>query len=491
MLNRLSQLRDMLTLSLTKLRTRKVRTFLTVAVMAIFAIVPILGSSLVTGLERFATSTPVSQLRDKNLAIDRSSSGFEESNADAATDPSAQKPVLSADKVKQTLESYEKSPGAIATGRVGTYAGLASLGESLSAPMVKFDLLPMPAPEGTDNFSSLPIRAWDREIFDPLVASGQSGALGGDGVIPILVSQDLLVQSNLEELRKIKDPDERRAKIAKDREAIIGKAGTLKVFPTWFENGGTSDVEVLDALTSTVTSTVKKDSPVELPVRIVGVTGGLIGELSRFGDDTSIVLPSDVALSHAKAKGLFNSVEIVFSAFSTPKERNQFVKESYTAEIFSDPVAANKTFFDGVKQFLKIVAAVLFGLLVIPVMFMLSKVLSDSTRETGVFRAIGARNRNILSIYLLYTIELALAAFALALAVAYGLALLLHIRYADNIARGIAAYADLMGSLSLVAVNPLHLTYIALALLASGILGASFPLFRALRRDPVKALRDE
>lgn len=125
---------------------------------------------------------------------------------------------------------------------------------------------------------------------------------------------------------------------------------------------------------------------------------------------------------------------------------------------------------------------------------MAGRVMTDSRRETAVFRAIGARRNDIRLIYLLY-----MTMFALIVAViAVGLGLLaawgLSIWQADSLttaARLMFIESNYAGQYSLLGIWPLTIVAVVGVIVLTGLVSALLPLARNLVRSPLRDMRDE
>lgn len=122
------------------------------------------------------------------------------------------------------------------------------------------------------------------------------------------------------------------------------------------------------------------------------------------------------------------------------------------------------------------------------------KMISDSRRETAVFRAIGAKKIDIAQIYLLYTVCISLLVVLFALLAGFVGALLMHGHWSAEITRqALVTYnaQDLDRIFTLYTLYVPDLAYLVAIALGAGLLSALFPLFRSLRRNPIKDMRDD
>lgn len=166
----------------------------------------------------------------------------------------------------------------------------------------------------------------------------------------------------------------------------------------------------------------------------------------------------------------------------------------FAATPYGNPRVALEDFVAGFLRFARyvlIVAVILAGLLM---MSAISRVIADSRRETGVFRALGAKRRDIVQIYLTYALYLASLSFVIATALALVAAFLLARAQANYLTVGaadlFAAYEN-PRTVWLVGIDPQQLLVIGAIALAAGLLGAIIPVTANVRRNPINDMRDE
>ncbi len=152
--------------------------------------------------------------------------------------------------------------------------------------------------------------------------------------------------------------------------------------------------------------------------------------------------------------------------------------------------SAKKTF----GKFFRIAALIVSGIAGIIMMGTVGRMIADSRRETAVFRAIGAKKLDIAQIYVIYVTCLSLLISLFAALAGLVLALYANGRWsADVTIQAITAY----NAQNLDKTFPLYAVYIPDLLilvglaLAAGLLSAIFPLFRNLRRNPIRDMRDD
>lgn len=128
------------------------------------------------------------------------------------------------------------------------------------------------------------------------------------------------------------------------------------------------------------------------------------------------------------------------------------------------------------------------------VWFMMTRVIIDSRRETAVFRAIGARRRDIANIYLLYSSIVALCIIIFALIGGVGSAFIVQLLYgtdATNYAQ--ASYGVFSGAeqFNLHSFTSPLLLELTVGIFLISVIAAVPPLVRNVRRSPIRDMRDE
>lgn len=482
----LLQLRDSLSLAFTKFKARKVRTLLTLITAAILAFILVVCSGVLSGFMRAANSTPQSALKDLHLAkvslqADPQYPNIGVSSPVAPTEESIarvpDKPEYGEDKARKYIDSLAK------TDKPSTIYFERSSAESSNASL---DFL-NPQPDPSDGFFYSPQLRWTSQaIVEPNLADGQSMQWKPGEPLPILISTDLVKQSHASELAKAETTSEKVKLLTRYRNELVGKTGNLKISSaTLSPDTAEPDSKVL------APRSADEDKPVTLPVRVVGFVQG-----ANFlnSDSPGYAIPYETTKDQPQLAELFKSATTAYPSFSTQQQRDNFLKANRASggvEIFSDPVAQNRELFSPFLNAFRIATIVMLCLMAVPMATTISKLLSDSQRETGVFRAIGARNRHIVAIYGLYGLLVAIGAFLLALVAGIGVGLLITSAYGDKVELGFSTITDASVSVNFAQPALSQLLTILFGLIGGVVVGSAIPLLRALRRDPIKSLRDE
>ncbi len=187
----------------------------------------------------------------------------------------------------------------------------------------------------------------------------------------------------------------------------------------------------------------------------------------------------------------------VFEGEKIPKEievRCKKYKPEFFASSFGSRAADLLSVKETFRQIILIVGAVFAAIATIIMMGTIGRVISDSRRETAVFRAIGFKRFDIIKTYLTYGLILA----GVTAAVAFGLALLvaniLNTQFAPMLtakANWIYCVRNFDLKFTLIGLNGELLGMIVLAILVIGLVATGLPLTRNIRRNPIRDMRDE
>lgn len=143
-------------------------------------------------------------------------------------------------------------------------------------------------------------------------------------------------------------------------------------------------------------------------------------------------------------------------------------------------------------SFLKWVVGLFFVVTAIFLFFTTSKVVGDSRKETGVFRAMGARRADIAKIYFIYTVIITSFSYLLAMIIAAVLMLIVTASQGASMSRLLTDITGSYGSpvsVVFIGFNFLHLIGIWLLSVLVGIVGGIVPILRNVFIDPIKAMR--
>lgn len=148
----------------------------------------------------------------------------------------------------------------------------------------------------------------------------------------------------------------------------------------------------------------------------------------------------------------------------------------------------------GFNRVLSIAALVVAGIAALIMMGTVGKMIADGRRETAVFRAIGAKKLDIAQIYVLYVTCISLLILLFALVLGFVISLIADAKWSESLTyQALLAYnvQDLDKTLHLYGLHLPHMLTLTGVVLGVGLLSASIPLIRSLRRNPIRDMRDD
>lgn len=190
--------------------------------------------------------------------------------------------------------------------------------------------------------------------------------------------------------------------------------------------------------------------------------------------------------------------------FSSAEQAKRFVSEKgcngmdCMSKPFISYFGTNSVLIDNAIEsaanVLGVAGAIIAGLAPLLMMGMIGRVITDSRRETAVFRAIGAKRNDIRMVYTLYVIAFSLIVAFVAVGLGLGAAALVNLQQAD----GLTAAARLMfiqsretAPFSIIGIWPEALLLAIAVVILAGFTAMLLPLARNLARSPLKDMRDE
>lgn len=143
---------------------------------------------------------------------------------------------------------------------------------------------------------------------------------------------------------------------------------------------------------------------------------------------------------------------------------------------------------------LQIAGLVVSGVAAVLMMGMVGRVITDSRRETAVFRAIGAKRNDIRLMYTLYVLAFSLIIAIVAILIGFGLASLYNASVVDSLttsARLMFIETRETSAFTIVGIWPQALGLTIGIIVLAGFTSMLLPLARNLARSPLKDMRDE
>lgn len=124
----------------------------------------------------------------------------------------------------------------------------------------------------------------------------------------------------------------------------------------------------------------------------------------------------------------------------------------------------------------------------------MARVIIDSRRETAVFRALGAKRKDIASIYLLYSLLVALLIVLFMLIIGLVAASIIESLFgaqATDLAKVAYGVFDTFEPFRFIGIDYQALLLLAGSIFAISLVAAFPPLWRNVRRNPIRDMRDE
>ncbi len=173
----------------------------------------------------------------------------------------------------------------------------------------------------------------------------------------------------------------------------------------------------------------------------------------------------------------------------SPDCKKPFILSTYgSAYLAVDDVSAT------VQKVAPIALAVAMSIATIVIWITMARVIIDSRRETAVFRALGAKRRDIAGIYLLYSTLVAgiIVAFMLTLGIIFA-SVVQALFGADTTNLAMVAYGmfDDVEPFRFVGMNLQLLAALSGCVFAISLVAVLPPLWRNVRRSPIRDMRDE
>lgn len=469
---------DALLLARTKFKTRKVRSILTALAAGFMLTILMIGSFMATGVRNSIASVGGEILEDRIFAR-QYSFGFSldgepldyQTGDEFLSDINAAN--ANADRVY-----VEINPG----------ADFQVEGQDQDAR--DFNLFNFEEPFNVFGRSS--------DLVEPYVTEGYSlDYLEGDP-IPLVLSTDYVIQQKNIRFGADESAADRLGRINDARQEFIGTEITANItafgddfnagIPPWAQEQDATEGSEQETYSQTFT--------------VVGFSpaGSSLLEASP-GSLAPLEILKNTQLADLYEEGT-NKNTTYFIEFSSVLDRDQYIDSQCSAsdfdcnspaEAWNDPLAKFNQLFGEFLGFFRYVIIFFATIVAVSMFVTTSKVVADSERETGVFRAIGAKRIDIVKIYFIYALLIATAAFALTLVISILFGLYLTSRFGQSFAFQIAQYTGSgdVDVVRLVAFDPQHMLVIYSIGVAAAILGAALPIINAVRRDPIKAMRDE
>lgn len=192
--------------------------------------------------------------------------------------------------------------------------------------------------------------------------------------------------------------------------------------------------------------------------------------------------------------------------FPTVEDARSFLKQeacptsdtNCDKKFLADPYGSNYLILDEIGALFHNVAVIAFpvalGLAALIIWFTISRIMMENRKETAVYRAMGAKRRDVASIYLVYVLLIALQIVVVsamlgvtaAFAVDYALG-----RTLTDVAATAFGIIDAAPAFRLFALESPLLLMIAGSIVGVSIVASIQPLIRNVRRSPIRDMREE
>lgn len=187
------------------------------------------------------------------------------------------------------------------------------------------------------------------------------------------------------------------------------------------------------------------------------------------------------------AQKFMDTMKCPLSSCDAPK-RTFMVRQMGSNSIIVNGLRSTAT------QGLLLVGLVVVAVAALIMMGNLGRMITDSRRETAVFRAIGAKRIDITTIYLIYITLIALMIALVSYAIGLGAAIYINVAYSkEATAQALLNFgtADMTKTFQLIDIVPLDVLIILGLSILAAIIGSIIPLLRNVRRNPIHDMRDE
>lgn len=162
------------------------------------------------------------------------------------------------------------------------------------------------------------------------------------------------------------------------------------------------------------------------------------------------------------------------------------------------PYGSNYLILDEIGKLFGRIASVAFpavlGLAAVIIWFTISRIMAENRKETAVYRAMGAKRRDITSIYLTYVLLVALEIVVVSFVLGIAAALAIDHFYGKTLTdTAVAAFGIVDGAptFSLFNLDSPLLPVIGGAIIAISLIASAQPLARNVRRSPIRDMRDD
>ena len=166
----------------------------------------------------------------------------------------------------------------------------------------------------------------------------------------------------------------------------------------------------------------------------------------------------------------------------------------FTLQPFGSASLTLEDITKGFRQTQLIAAGIIAALASLILMGMIGRIISDSRKETAVFRAVGASRLAVSQIYVTYTMYLVILIVVVAFAIGLGVALAVDGKYSMNTGITMALLFNVKNldkTFHYYSFDWYDVGLITAVVATAALLGALIPILRNMRRNPIRDMRDE
>ncbi len=163
------------------------------------------------------------------------------------------------------------------------------------------------------------------------------------------------------------------------------------------------------------------------------------------------------------------------------------------------PYGSNYLILDEISKLFSKIASIAFpavlGLAAVIIWFTISRIMAENRKETAVYRAMGAKRRDVTGIYLVYilllALQVAIVSILLGIAVAFAVNYFYGSALTDTAVTAFGIIDDSTPIFSLFNLESPLLLFVVGSIFAISIIASIQPLARNVRRSPIRDMRDE
>lgn len=167
-------------------------------------------------------------------------------------------------------------------------------------------------------------------------------------------------------------------------------------------------------------------------------------------------------------------------------------------KFFAAAYGSNYLIVDEIGKLFTKIAAIAFpaalGMAAIIIWFTVSRIMAENRKETAVYRAMGAKRRDIVHIYAVYIVLIASRVVLVSAAVGIAIALAVDYFYGSMLTDMAAAafgIIDRAPAVHLFSLSSPLLLAVAAAIITVSLVASVQPLVRNTMRNPIRDIRDE